>query len=113
MEFEKSNKSFCEKLFGGGLDVTEEPGIKMSQARQYKYIMMQNAEKERKVTKKMFLTLKGMKSFSKAKKNMLICYISIRDGIAEALTEMEELCKISDVGCENELEMAASPGHGT
>ena len=60
---------------------------------QYKDILMQNADKERKVTKKMFLMLKGMKSFFQAKKNI---FLPIKDGIAEALTEIEELCKMSD-----------------
>ena len=39
------------------------------------------------------MILKVMESFSETKKNM---FFPIRDGIAEALTEMEELNKISD-----------------
>ena len=54
---------------------------------------MQNAEKEQKVVGKIFLILEGMNSFSEAKKSM---FLPIKDSIAEALTDVEELRKISD-----------------
>ena len=93
IESEKLNKSFCQELFWGELDVTKKPRLKKSQSRQYN-ILMQNAQNERKVTDRMFLILKGMESFSQEKKNM---FFPMKDGIAEALTEVEGLRNISHI----------------
>ena len=60
--------SYCEVLFGGKLDVRGASGNEKSETRQYNDILMQRAEKERKVIEKAFLILKGIKSFSESEK---------------------------------------------
>ena len=55
MEFQKLNKSMCEELFGGELDVTEDPGENIpdkSQARQHQDCLHQLNEKTGAVCKR-------------------------------------------------------------
>ena len=90
-DFQKLNKSMCEELFGGELDVTEEPGEDMpekSQARQHRDWLHQLNEKDWYSLQKVMDTLKEMEKFCKTKKNM---FLPIREGLTEALREMQVL----------------------
>ena len=75
MELQKLNKSMCEELFGGELDVTEKPGEDIpekSQSRQYRDWLHQLNEKDLCSLKKKMDTLKKMEKFCKTKKNMFL-----------------------------------------
>ena len=84
MEFKNLNKSVCEELFGGELDVTEEtPGpfeLDKSQVRQYRNWLHQRSEQQLEILSKVESALEKMENFSRSKKNM---HLPIRDGIQE------------------------------
>ena len=91
MELQKLNKSMCEDLFGGELDVTEESGEDMpekSQAKQHRDWLHQLNEKDWCSLQKVKDTLKEMEKFCKTKNNM---FLPIREGLTEALREMQVL----------------------
>ena len=84
MEFKNLNKSVCEELFGGELDVTEETPdpfeTDKSQVRQYRNWLHQRNEQQLEILSKVESALEKMENFSRSKKNM---HLPIRDGIQE------------------------------
>ena len=82
----------CEEMFGGELDVTEktpEPfESEKSQARQHRDWLHQLNERDWCSLQKVVDSLNKMENFYRTKKNM---FLSIRDGITEALREMQLL----------------------
>ena len=82
MEFKNLNKTMCEEMFGGELDVTEETPdpfeTDKSQVQQYRDWLHERNEKQLEILKKVESALEKMESFSRTKKNM---HLPIRDGI--------------------------------
>ena len=101
MEFQKLNKSMCEEMFGGELDVTEETldpfETDKSQVRQYQDWHHERIEKQLEIFKKVESALGMVENFSRTKKNM---HLPIRDGIQEAKKELGALrYDIEDTVC--------------
>ena len=92
MEFQKLNKSMCEEMFRGKLDVTEETPDPFesdkSQVKQYRDWLHVRNEKQLEILKKVESALEKMKSFSRTKKNM---HLSIRDENQAAKKELGAL----------------------
>ena len=89
MEFKNFNKSLCEELFGGELDVTERAGSvreRKSQVRQYRDWLHERNEKQLELLQKVESALEKMENFSRTKKNM---HLPIRDGMQEAKKKKE------------------------
>ena len=89
MEISDLNKSLCEELFGGEMDVTEKaPDFiqgEDSQVKQYRAWLYERNRKELENLRKVEVALEKMNSFSRTKKNM---HLPIREGIQEALKEL-------------------------
>ena len=81
MENGKLNKSMCEELFRGQLDVTEKPEIYKSEDRLYKVTLREKAAKEDETIQRVAQILKGKEDFCRSKKKMLL---PIWEGIANA-----------------------------
>ena len=82
MEHFNLNKTMCEEIFGGELDVTEETPYPFetdkSQVRQYRNWLHQRNEQQLEILSKVESALEKMENFSRSKKNMLL---PNRDGI--------------------------------
>ena len=82
MEFKNLNKSVCEELFGGELDVTEKTldpfESDKSQVRQYQDWPHERNEKQLELLQKVDSVLEKMENFARTKKNM---HLLIMDGI--------------------------------
>ena len=76
MEKSNLNKSFCEEMFRGELDVTEEPEKEKSQARQHCDWLHERHTRETGILQNVEGVLKKMESFCRTKKSM---FISIRE----------------------------------
>ena len=101
MENLNLNKTMCEEVFGGELDVTEETPdpfeTDKSQVRQYRDWLHERDEKQLELLQKVESALERMENFSKTKKNM---HLPIRDGIQEAKKELGALrYDIEDTVC--------------
>ena len=101
MEMKYLNKTICEELFGGELDVTEEMvdafETDKSQVRQYRDWLHKQNEKQLEIFKIVESVLEKMESFSSTKNNM---HLPIRDGIQEAKKELGALrYDIEDTVC--------------
>ena len=84
------NEIMCEEVFGGELDVTQNPEdiiLKKSHARQHRE-WLHDGHKELAMLQKMEMAQKTMESSSRTKKNI---FLLIRDGIEEALSDMKNL----------------------
>ena len=83
MEHFNLNKTMCEEMFGGELDVTEETPdpfeTDKSQVRQYRNWLHQRNEQHLEIPK-VESALEKMENFSRSKKNM---HLPIRDGMQE------------------------------
>ena len=91
MENENLNKSLCEELFGGELDVVEVPDsieCEKSQAGHHRDWLYWLNEAEWCIVQKVVRILKEIENFCKTKKNM---FLPIRNGITKALRELENL----------------------
>ena len=91
MEIEKLNKSVCEELFRGELNVVEVPDeidCEKSQARQHRNWLHRLNEADWCNVQKVVRILKEMKNFCRTKKNM---FLPIRNRITEGLRELERL----------------------
>ena len=92
MEMSNSNKTMCEEIFGGELDVTDKTTDSFesdkSQVRQYRDWLHERNERQLEILQKMESALEKMESFSRSKKNM---HPPIRDGIQEAKKELGAL----------------------
>ena len=101
MEMKNLNKTMCQELFGGELDVTEETvdafETDKSQVRQCRNWLHERNEKQLEILKKEESALQKIESFSRTKKNM---HFPIRDGIQEAKKELGALrYDIEDTVC--------------
>ena len=80
MEFENLNKSVCEELFGGELDVTEKTldpfESDKSKVRQYRDWLHERNEKQLEMLQNVDSALEKMENFARTKKNM---HLPIRD----------------------------------
>ena len=76
------NKTMCEKLFGGDLDVMEKTPdpfkSNKSQIRQYRNWLHERNERQLEILQKVETALEKMDSFSRTKKNM---HLPITEGI--------------------------------
>ena len=88
MENSNLNKSLCEELFGGELEVTEKSKGAKSKARLYQASLRKKAADERKMIQRIAQILEGMGDFCCSKKNM---FLSIREGITKAKKEINML----------------------
>ena len=92
IEMKNLNKSVCEKLFGGELDVTEKTldpfESDKSQVRQYRDWLHERNEKQLELLQKAESALEKMENFCRIKKNM---HLPIRDGFQEANKELGAL----------------------
>ena len=82
------NKSMCEELFKGELDVTEEPKGGKSEVKLYQASLQRISADECKMIQRITQILEKMKEFCHTKKNM---FLPIREGIAVAKEEIEKL----------------------
>ena len=101
MEMKNLNKTICEELFGGELDVTEETvdafETDKSQVRQYRNWLHERNKNQLEILKKVESALEKMESYSRTKENM---HFPIRDGIQEAKKELGALrYDIEDTVC--------------
>ena len=101
MENENLNKTMCEELFGGELDVTEKTPDPFesdkSQVWQYWDWLHERNESQLKILQKVETAQEKMDSLSRTKKNM---HLPIRECIQEARKELGELrYNIEDTVC--------------
>ena len=101
MEISNLNKTVCEELFGGDLDVTEKTPDPFesdkSQVQQYRDCLHDKNERQLEILQKVETALENMDSFSRTKKNM---HLPIREGIQEARKELGALrYDIEDTVC--------------
>ena len=91
MVYNKLNKSMCEEMFGGEMDVVEVPdelNNEKSEARQHRDWLHDLHNRDMEKLRKVISTLMKMESFLETKKNM---FLSILDGICVSLQTLKML----------------------
>ena len=88
MDNDELNKSLCEEMFSGEIDVTEKPDGDKSQARKHRDGLHKFNYKDLGILQKAVEALRKMEIFCKTKKNM---FLPIRDGIGDAPYELGKL----------------------